>query len=40
LSNYDVTADGRRFLLKMPVQDVTASPIHLLSNWVTAARHK
>jgi hypothetical protein len=40
LSNYDVTADGRRFLVKMPVQDVAAAPIHVLSNWVEASRHK
>lgn len=40
LSNYDVTADGRRFLLKVPVQDVTAAPIHVLSNWMAASRHK
>jgi Tol biopolymer transport system component/predicted Ser/Thr protein kinase len=37
LSNYDVTADGRRFLLKMPVHDVTSSPIHVLTNWLDAA---
>jgi Tol biopolymer transport system component len=40
LSNYDVTADGRRFLLKIPVHDVTASPIHVVSKWTTASRHK
>jgi Tol biopolymer transport system component len=40
LSNYDVTADGRRFLVKVPVQDVTASPVHVLSNWVAALQHK
>jgi len=33
LSNYDVTSDGRRFLLKIPVKDVTSSPIHLITDW-------
>jgi Tol biopolymer transport system component len=37
LSNYDVTADGRRFLLKVPVHDVTSSPIHVLSNWLSVS---
>jgi hypothetical protein len=33
LSNYDVASDGRRFLLKLPVKDVTSSPIHMISDW-------
>jgi len=33
LSNYDVTADGRRFLLKLPVKDVTSSPLHFVTGW-------
>jgi serine/threonine protein kinase/Tol biopolymer transport system component len=37
LSNYDVTADGRRFLVKVPVNDVTSAPVHVVSNWLTAA---
>jgi Tol biopolymer transport system component len=36
LSNYDVTADGRRFLLKVPVDDVTSQPIHVVINWLKA----
>ena len=40
LSNYDVTADGRRFLLKVPVHDVTSSPIHVLSNWLSVSRDR
>ena len=37
LSNYDVTSDGRRFLLKVPVHDVTSAPVHVVSNWLSAA---
>ncbi len=38
LSNYDVTMDGQRFLLKVPVHDVTSTPIHVLTNWFAAAK--
>jgi len=37
-SNYDVTTDGQRFLVKIPVHDVASTPIHLLSNWLGAKR--
>src|SRR5438105_3489485 len=33
MSNYNVTADGQRFLLKVPVRDVSSTPIHVLTNW-------
>src|SRR5205814_4039877 len=36
LSNYDVTADGQRFLVKAPVHDVTSAPIHVVTNWTSA----
>jgi serine/threonine protein kinase len=38
LSNYNVTSDGQRFLLKVPAHDVTSTPIHVLSNWQHAKR--
>jgi Tol biopolymer transport system component len=38
LSNYDVTVDGNRFLLKVPVHDVTSTPIHVVTNWLSARR--
>src|SRR4029450_11473981 len=31
LSNYDVTTDGQRFLLKVPVLDVTTTPSHVIT---------
>ena len=34
LSNYDVTADARRFLVKVPAHDVTSTPIHVVTNWL------
>jgi hypothetical protein len=34
LSNYDVTADGQKFLFKLPIHDVTSSPIHIVTNWL------
>lgn len=34
LSSYDVTVDGRRFLVKLPVQDVTTTPIHVVTGWL------
>ena len=33
MSNYNVTPDGQRFLLKVPVRDVSSTPIHVLTNW-------
>jgi Tol biopolymer transport system component len=30
---YDVTHDGKRFLLNMPVEDSRSSPINLVLNW-------
>jgi dipeptidyl aminopeptidase/acylaminoacyl peptidase len=33
LSNYDVTADARRFLIKVPLRDATSSPIHIVTDW-------
>ena len=33
LSNYDVSADGQRFLVKLPVHDMTSAPVHVLTNW-------
>ena len=38
LSHYNVTPDAQRFLLKVPVRDVTSAPIHLLTNWLSAKR--
>jgi len=38
LSNYDVTADGQRFLVKVPVRDVTSTPIHIVTNWLAASK--
>src|SRR5205814_9825893 len=34
MSNYNVTPDGQRFLLKVPVRDVSSTPIHVLTNWL------
>ena len=33
LSNYDVTSDGQRFLVRVPVHDVASAPIHVVTNW-------
>jgi Tol biopolymer transport system component len=38
LSNYDVTADGQRFLVKVPAHDITSTPIHIVVNWPNAKR--
>jgi serine/threonine protein kinase len=38
LSNYDVTADGERFLVKVPAHDITSTPIHIVANWPNAKR--
>ena len=32
---YDVTQDGRRFLLNVPVEDTPVSPITIVLNWTT-----
>jgi Tol biopolymer transport system component len=40
LSNYDVTADGRRFLVKQPVHDVTSAPLLVLNNWMASLRER
>jgi eukaryotic-like serine/threonine-protein kinase len=36
LSNYDVREDGLRFLVKVPIHDVTSAPINIVTNWITA----
>jgi Tol biopolymer transport system component len=36
LSNYDVRADGQRFLVKVPIHDITTAPIDVLTNWLSA----
>jgi eukaryotic-like serine/threonine-protein kinase len=33
LSNYDVTDDGQRFLIKLPVHDLTSAPVYVITNW-------
>jgi len=33
MSNYNVTPDGQRFLLKVPVRDVSSTPINIVTNW-------
>jgi hypothetical protein len=33
LSNYDVTRDGRRFLIRVPVHDLGSAPIHVVTDW-------
>ena len=33
ISNYNVTRDGERFLLKVPVRDVSSTPINILTSW-------
>jgi dipeptidyl aminopeptidase/acylaminoacyl peptidase len=38
MSNYNVAPDAQRFLLKVPVRDVTSTPIHVLTNWLSAKR--
>jgi Tol biopolymer transport system component len=38
LSNYDVTADGQRFLFKLPVHDLTSAPVHVITNWQAESR--
>jgi Tol biopolymer transport system component/predicted Ser/Thr protein kinase len=36
MSNYNVSPDADRFLVKVPVHDVASMPIHLLTNWPAA----
>jgi hypothetical protein len=31
--NYDVTADGERFLMSMPSENGTAPQLHVVVNW-------
>jgi Tol biopolymer transport system component len=38
ISRYNVTPDAQRFLLKVPVHDMTSTPIHILTNWPSAKR--
>ena len=38
LSSYDVTADGQRFLFRLPVRDLTSAPLHLLTSWRSSSR--
>jgi hypothetical protein len=40
MSNYDVTSDGRRFLVKQPVHDVTSAPLVAVSNWTASLRER
>jgi hypothetical protein len=35
---YDVTADGQRFLVNVGA-DATTSTMNVVSNWLAAARH-
>jgi len=36
MSNYNVSPDADRFLVKVPVHDVASTPIHILTNWPAA----
>jgi Tol biopolymer transport system component len=36
VSSYDVTADGRRFLINTRVDDPTATPVSIVLNWASA----
>ena len=38
LSNYDVTRDGQRFLIRVPVHDLSSAPIHVVTDWRALAR--
>jgi len=33
LQNYDVSPDGSRFLITLPVNDAPASPLRVIMNW-------
>ena len=35
---YDVTHDGQRFLVNMPIEHEAASPIDILINWTAALK--
>jgi hypothetical protein len=35
---YDVSADGQRFLVNVPIQDDSLTPITLVSNWTALLR--
>ena len=34
-SPYDVAADGRRFLVKVPVEESAPAPVTVVLNWTT-----
>ena len=36
---YDVTADGKRFLLAQPLEESTAVPITVIVNWPALLKH-
>jgi hypothetical protein len=36
--HYDVSADGQRFLLNMPLGEETSPPITLIQNWAVLLR--
>jgi hypothetical protein len=38
--NYDVMADGKRFILNVPVETQISSPLTLVVNWDTDAKKK
>jgi Tol biopolymer transport system component len=38
LSSYDVTADGKKFLVKVSLHDVMSQPIQVMTNWTNARR--
>jgi hypothetical protein len=35
---YDVTADGRRFLINSYIEETASSPINVVLNWQTALK--
>ena len=35
---YDVTRDGQRFLLNVPLEEAAASPITVVLNWATGLK--
>jgi len=38
LSSYDVTNDGQRFLVRVPVHDVGSAPVQVVTDWRSLAR--
>jgi len=38
-TGFDVTSDGKRFLLTLPVDEPNASPLILITNWTAALKH-